>query len=242
MRRGVFLSVTLLLAGCGSRGADDPLPNWGYVLIDNSTDTASAGFYRRAGLDPVVEPITQSDECVAFPAGSGGSVASAVDAGTVTIYGSEQVELTWPAYTLTGTTALSVPGQRVGVNVQGTLDVAPVYAEITTPYPIQVLAPAPFADGVTIDPTGPFTLSWSGSDCTLGFRLWNDGVSLECSWPGAQGSATIPPQLLGLLHSASPSPAMLSVDCANWVHATASDWAFTLSLHTFYQKIAVTVE
>jgi hypothetical protein len=232
----------LLVAGCGSRDANDPLPNWGYVIVDNTTNTASAAFYRGAGLDPASDPITQTDDCVAFPADRPASVATAVDGGTVTIYGAEQVDLTGPAYTWTGTAALSVPGQALGVNVQGSLDVAPVNAAITSPYPIEVLTPASLADGLTIDPSAPFTLSWSASDCTLGFRLWNDGVSLECAWPGTRGSAKIPPQLLGLLHSSAPSPAMLSVDCANWVHATASDWAFTLSVHTFYEKIAVTVE
>lgn len=239
--RSALPIAAMILAGCGSRGSNASAPNWGYVVIDNVEHRASAAFLQGAGLDPVPAPITRSDECVAFPVGSSSTVATAVDAGVVTIAGAQQVELAAPGYAWTGTTAISTPGESVGVSVQGSLDVPPVISRITSPYPIAVRSPT-LADGLIVDPSVPLALSWTSSDCSVGFRLANSDVSLECSWSGSQATATIPPQLLGLLHGAAPSPATLSLDCANWQHATAADWDFTVSLHAFFQQIAVSVE
>jgi hypothetical protein len=216
------------------------MPNWGFVVIDNSTSTAAAGFYRGAALEPPTPPITRSDECVAYPIDSSSTSVTSADAGAVTITGSVEARLTSPAYAWTGTAPISSAGERVAVIVQGTPEVPAVRGDFVTPYSIQIASPT-LADGFAMDSASPLTVQWTPSDCRVGLRLANAEVSLQCAWAGTNTTATIPPQLLGLLAN-STSPVTLSIDCASWVHPTASDWSFTMSLHTFYQEFAVTVE
>lgn len=162
-------------------------------------------------------------------------------AGTVTISGGKKTVTLSGQSTFTDTMPLWNGGETLTIMANGA-DVPAFTSQATAPSQVVVTAPVPTTSAmptVAVDRTKDWTIAWTGGSAgsvriSLRFNTFQPGVYmtlLDCSYPSAGNSATIPQAVLQQLPQGASGT--IEIGAGGTQNVTAGDYAVSVSVQGY---------